>query len=146
MFVRGKELVIRWIRETLRQERPRARAHGDLIAAIDGAVAVHVGAEVRRSGGLTGAGARLQRVSGVDEAVAIRVADEDTDRHNKVTGIGPIAYVRQCYRDSLRIRYTSEVDSNNVVPLPLLPLTEPAPAVTDALGKLTALEKVRTTW
>ena len=47
----------------LRQEVPGARAHGDLIAAIDGSIGVQVGAEVGCRGGLTRAAAGLPRVA-----------------------------------------------------------------------------------
>ena len=43
------------------------------------------------------------------------------------------------YGEPLRIGDISEVDGNSFVPLPLLPLTDPTPAVTAALLKVTTL-------
>ena len=128
------------------QARARSRTHRHRVPAVDEAIGIHVGAEVGRIGRLTGAIARLLSIAGINKAIAIRVADEHTHLHVNVAPICAVAKVEQGDCDSLRVGYTSKVDREVLVPLPLVLLTDPPAAVTAALLKLTALGKVKTTW
>ena len=130
----------------LRQERPRSRAHGGRISAVDEAIGVHIRAEVRRVGRLTGAAARLRGVAGVDEAIAVGVADEHAHGHNKVARAGAVADADNVTVILCALVTPVRLTVIVVVPPPLLPLTDPAPAVTAALLNVTALGKVKTTW
>ena len=100
----------------LRQGRPRARAHGNLIAAIDGAVDIHVGTEVRRGRGLTGAAARLDSVAGVDKAVAAGSADEQEANVDGRVGKEATTKFDVAQRNgyALTISYTNQVLSYRI--------------------------------
>ena len=100
----------------LRQEIPRARADRDLIAAIDGAVDIYVGAEVRRVRRLTGAGARLQHISGVDKTIAVGVTKEKANAYCRVRQnlSEAVGHAAQGNCDCLHVGHAGQVHGHGI--------------------------------
>ena len=101
------------------------------IATVDEAIGVHVGAEVGGIRRLTGTVPGLQRVSGIDEAIAIRVANEDC--HEETTSpvstpslTPPSVMVLVCPL-VMPVRFIVML----LVPLPVEEETLPAPKLTE---------------
>src|SRR5437762_6571423 len=76
------------------------------IAGVDGAVGVHVGAEICSIKRLSDSRFGLRDIAGIHRAVGIGVADEHTHLHTNVAHGRAIIYTEQRYRNPLRISYT----------------------------------------